>query len=172
MYRVLVAEDEQILAGNLKSYLDAQRYSVSLAYDGSAAVDQALAFRPHVMLLDFRLPDMDGFAVLDRLGDGWNGGRILMTGHPTNEVCAEAARRGIQHILFKPFPLAELGRLVCTVLGAAGPGAEPARVDRRRASGEAEFPMRLYDGTWLMADRRGHTRVDVRDADGEEARRG
>jgi DNA-binding NtrC family response regulator len=86
---------------------------------------------------------------------------VLITGHPTSEVYSGAAQRGIEHILFKPFPLSELSSVVLSLATPRAPapglqaGDGPAYAgEERRHAGNAEFPMRLFDGTWVEADRR------------------
>lgn len=162
--KVLVVEDEQILAENLKTYLETLRCHVQTAADGASAIHHIEHFFPHVLILDFRLPDMEGFAVFDSIAPRWRGACVVITAHPTSEVCDGAARRGIQHILFKPFPLRVLGQLVSYLLGI-GSSQEPDNpegiVDRRSQTA-ASFPLQLYDGTWLAADRRHTTQRDTR----------
>jgi len=162
--RVLIVEDEDILAENLQAYLQRASCDARVASDGASAIRTLDGFSPDVLVLDYRLPDMSGFQVLDAIRmRGATANAILMTGQPRNEVYDEAARRGIEHILFKPFPLAELSKGVCNIgpgvaTRVAG-GAEPygdhglTHPDRRQHPSH-RFPMRLYDGTWLFADRR------------------
>jgi len=115
--KVLVVEDEQLLAENLKEYLQAQALEVRIAHDGARAIGEAERFAPDVMVFDYRLPDMEGFQVLDAVRQNRNCHFVLITGHPTAEVCERARQLGVSHILFKPFPLAELARAVCDLLG-------------------------------------------------------
>ncbi|PKH12352.1 two-component system response regulator [Pseudomonas sp. 43NM1] len=156
--KVLVVEDEKLLAENLKDYLQAQGLEVRMAHDGGAAIGEAERFVPDVMVFDYRLPDMEGFEVLDAVRLNRNCHFVLITGHPTAEVCERARQLGVSHILFKPFPLAELARAVCDLLGVergAKTGANTAEgfVERRQSRTES-FPLQLYDGSWVLADRR------------------
>lgn len=156
--KVLVVEDEQLLAQNLQNYLQAQGLEVQIAHEGAKAIGVAEGFAPHVMVFDYRLPDMEGFDVLDAVRQDRNCHFVLITGHPTTEVCDRARALGVSHILFKPFPLAELARAVFDLLGMARePGTTPTRaegfVERRQHKTES-FPLQLYDGSWVLADRR------------------
>ncbi|MET1070459.1 MAG: response regulator [Pseudomonas prosekii] len=156
--KVLVVEDEKLLAENLKDYLQAQGLEVRMAHDGGAAIGEAERFVPDVMVFDYRLPDMEGFEVLDAVRLNRKCHFVLITGHPTAEVCERARQLGVSHILFKPFPLAELARAVCDLLGmerGAKTGANTAEgfVERRQSRTES-FPLQLYDGSWVLADRR------------------
>ena len=109
-----------------------------------------------MIVLDYKLPDMDGFQVLDSLATHWQGSCILITGHPSSEVMESARQRSISHIMFKPFPLQELRKLVGTLLDTL---AEHERLplevmaDRRRQCIDV-FQIQMYDGSWVMADRR------------------
>lgn len=161
MNKVLVVEDEQILAQNLEVYLEAQGLEVRVAHEGAKAIGIAETFQPDVMVLDYRLPDMEGFQVLDAVRRNRDCHFVLITAHPTSEVCDRAVQLGVSHILFKPFPLAELARAVCDLLGVkrerrAGVNGSEGFVERRQGRNES-FPLQLYDGSWVLADRRRDT---------------
>lgn len=156
--KVLVVEDEQLLAENLQGYLQAQALEVRIAHNGETAIGEAERFSPDVMVFDYRLPDMEGFQVLDAVRQNRNCHFVLITGHPTAEVCERARQLGVSHILFKPFPLAELARAVCDLLGMqrepkTGVSSSEGFVERRQSRTES-FPLQLYDGSWVLADRR------------------
>ncbi|MGY3172521.1 DNA-binding response OmpR family regulator [Pseudomonas sp. TE12234] len=156
--KVLVVDDEQLLAENLQGYLQAQALEVRIAHNGETAIGEAERFSPDVMVFDYRLPDMEGFEVLDAVRQNRKCHFVLITGHPTAEVCERARQLGVSHILFKPFPLAELARAVCDLLGMkrepkAGASQSEGFVERRQSRTES-FPLQLYDGSWVLADRR------------------
>lgn len=149
--KVMVVEDEQILARNLLDYLQIQGMQVQLAHGGANAIELARQFRPDAVVLDFRLPDMEGFQVHDAIREFSDCPFLLITGHPTSEVRYGAELRSISCILFKPFPLAELAEVLRQLLATqqvAGNFAE------RRRNQAVSFPMRMYDGTWVVTDRR------------------
>ncbi|VVP91104.1 Regulator of RpoS [Pseudomonas fluorescens] len=159
--KVLVVEDEQLLAENLQGYLQAQALEVRIAHNGETAIGEAERFSPDVMVFDYRLPDMEGFEVLDAVRQNRNCHFVLITGHPTAEVCERARQLGVSHILFKPFPLAELARAVLDLLGMqrepnTGVSSSEGFVERRQSRTES-FPLQLYDGSWVLADRRRST---------------
>jgi len=161
--KVLVVEDEQLLAENLQGYLQAQELEVRIAHNGETAIGEAERFSPDVMVFDYRLPDMEGFEVLDAVRQNRKCHFVLITGHPTAEVCERARQLGVSHILFKPFPLAELARAVCDLLGMerepkAGASNSAGFVERRQSRTES-FPLQLYDGSWVLADRRRSSSV-------------
>lgn len=154
--KVLVVEDEQILAQNLGNFLEAKGLEVRVVYDGATAISLAVDFQPDLLVLDYRLPDMEGFEVLDAIRRDRNCHSVLITGHPTSEVRDRAARLGISHILFKPFPLAELAHTVLELLQLPCPprvDRQEGFVERRRVKAET-FPLQLYDGSWVLGERR------------------
>lgn len=156
--RVLVVDDEQTLAQNLQAYLQAQGLEVHLAHDGTAGIELAEQLAPDVIVLDYRLPDMEGFQVLETVRRNRSCHFVLITAHPTAEVRERAAELGVTHVLFKPFPLMELARAVFDLMGIERQRRstdQPAAgfVERRQNRNES-FPLQLYDGSWVLADRR------------------
>lgn len=163
--KVLVVDDEQLLAENLQGYLQAQALEVRIAHDGAQGIVEADDFAPDVMVFDYRLPDMEGFQLLDVVRQNRKCHFVLITGHPTAEVCERARQLGVSHILFKPFPLAELARAVLDLLGVkrdpkAGMSTSEGFVERRQSKTES-FPLQLYDGSWVLADRRKSTSASM-----------
>ncbi len=158
MKTVLVVDDEQTLAQNLQAYLERQGLTVHVAHDGASAIGLAERVQPDVTVLDYRLPDMEGFQVLDEVRARRDCHFVLITAHPTAEVRERAAQLGVSHILFKPFPLEELARAVCDLIGVprvakAGKQVAEGFVERRQNANQS-FPLQLFDGTWVLADRR------------------
>jgi len=110
---VLIVEDEEVLAENLQTHLQRCGWNVRIAPTGKLAVIAARDFRPALILLDYQLPDMNGFQVLNAIGAASHRcGCVLMTGHSMHLVLADAERHGIGHILSKPFALAGLHSLL------------------------------------------------------------
>jgi DNA-binding NarL/FixJ family response regulator len=67
---VLVVDDHEGFRGWVRLCLEAAGHVVvGEAVDGGTAIEEARRLRPEVVLLDVTLPDMDGFAVADRLAD-------------------------------------------------------------------------------------------------------
>jgi two-component system OmpR family response regulator len=65
--RVLIVDDERFIAQALMLRLRAAGYEVRWAPDGASGIAAAGEWRPHVIVLDIRMPDMDGFEVNRRL---------------------------------------------------------------------------------------------------------
>src|SRR5258708_12788186 len=76
--RVLIVEDEKKMAGLLKRGLEEENHSVSVAFDGRAALEIAQDYEFDAIVLDLMLPGVDGYEVARRLRKGRNETPILM----------------------------------------------------------------------------------------------
>ena len=65
--KILVVDDEEPIQAYLEKKLTKLGYTVFIAADGEAALSQAFNHLPHLILLDVKLPKLDGLAVLKRL---------------------------------------------------------------------------------------------------------
>lgn len=66
-YKVLIIDDEADLTNMTKLQLEMSGYEVAAAYCGSDGIATARAFMPDIILLDIRMPDLNGFEVLTEL---------------------------------------------------------------------------------------------------------
>ena len=117
---VLVVEDEATLARNIKTYLQRNGYDAETAgsaEEGLAAFDR---FKPDAVVLDLRLPGMDGLAALARLRASDPSLIVIMlTGHGSVETAVEAMKAGAYDFLTKPVSLSKLTLLLEKALGEA-----------------------------------------------------
>ncbi|HTI32853.1 MAG TPA: response regulator transcription factor [Miltoncostaea sp.] len=133
MIRVLIADDQALVRDGFGMILDAQEdiEVVGNAADGHEAVEQARALRPDVILMDIRMPGLDGIEATRRLsGDGDTGPRVLMlTTFDQNEYVYEAMKAGASGFLLKDVRREELVGAVRTV--AAGDAMLAPALTRR-----------------------------------------
>ncbi|MBL8488080.1 MAG: sigma-54-dependent Fis family transcriptional regulator [Rhodocyclaceae bacterium] len=116
---VLIIEDEATLAKNMCIYLVRTGFDVVTAETAEQGFAELESFKPDIVLLDFRLPGMDGMEALARLRDRAPGIPVIMiTGHGTVELAVEAMKAGAYDFLVKPVSLAKLRLLVERALGA------------------------------------------------------
>ena len=65
--KILIVDDEQTLVNMLKRILNKMDFQVAVANNGLQAVEQASQFDPDIILLDIKMPQMDGIQVLKKL---------------------------------------------------------------------------------------------------------
>jgi len=118
--RVLVVEDDSVLAAALTRALTQATYAVDLASDGETA-NQALASNPYdLVVLDIALPKLDGLAVLKRLRDRRLQVPVLiLTARDTLEDRVEGLDLGADDYMTKPFDLPEFEARVRALLRRA-----------------------------------------------------
>ncbi len=110
--RILIVEDEQIVAHELRQSLDARGYEVSVAENGEKALAQAAAAAPNLVLLDIVLPGpIDGIAAAERF-QHLNIPVVYMTGYSDIRLFERARQTEPFAYLTKPLRDSELNRVV------------------------------------------------------------
>jgi DNA-binding response OmpR family regulator len=114
--RVLVVDDEEDLATATALRLDRRGFVASCAFSGDEAL-MRLADQPvDVVLLDLKMPGMDGLATLRQIRRSYPGiAVVVLTGHGTVSAGIEGMQLGATDFLRKPVPVETL----CTTLRAA-----------------------------------------------------
>lgn len=105
-------------ADMLATMLSMWGYETAMEHSGPAALEQALAFRPHVILLDIALPGMDGYEVARqvRLSPGLEGVAVIaLTGYAADQDRDRAAAGGFAAHLVKPVDLETLRRTLAAL---------------------------------------------------------
>jgi two-component system OmpR family response regulator len=131
--RVLVVDDEPNIADVISIALRYNHYEVAIAASGQAALEAVEKFRPHLIVLDVMLPDLDGFAVAKRLRERADETPIVfLTAKDTTEDKVRGLTLGGDDYVTKPFSVEELLARIATVLrrfGQAGGGEGVLRFD-------------------------------------------
>jgi len=119
--RILVVDDEPNIVDVVSMALRYQGFSVESAADGRGALAAVSSFRPHLMLLDIMLPDMDGFDVAKRLGaERARLPIIFLTARDSTEDKVRGLTMGGDDYVTKPFSLEELVARIRMILRRAG----------------------------------------------------
>jgi DNA-binding NtrC family response regulator len=106
---VLIIDDEESYVRSLSFALRNENMRVSTAHTGEAGISEAERERPDVVLLDLRLPGMDGMATLATLLERYpNLPVIMISAHGDTRAAVQAVKSGAADYLTKPFELDEL----------------------------------------------------------------
>jgi two-component system, NtrC family, nitrogen regulation response regulator NtrX len=103
--KILVVDDEQSIIDTLKLILNHDNYQVDGCLDGASALKRVQEEAYDLILLDIKMPRMDGMEVLDKLME-MNSEQvvIMISGHGNIETAVEATKKGAYNFLQKPLP--------------------------------------------------------------------
>lgn len=154
MIRVLLADDQELVRRGFRALISAEPdiEVVGEAADGSAAVDLAFAARPDVVLMDIRMPGLDGIAATERIttGDRLRETRVLiLTTFDLDQYVYGALRAGASGFLLKDTAPVQLLHGIRTV--AAGDALIAPSITRRLISEFAARPNLDSGGERLSA---------------------
>jgi response regulator NasT len=101
--RVVVAEDESLIRMDIVETLRDKGFDVvGEAADGLKAVELAFALKPDLMVMDIKMPDLDGLSATDRIAE-LKIPVVLLTAFSQQELVTRAAEVGAMAFLVKPF---------------------------------------------------------------------
>ena len=118
--RILVVDDEKLIRWSVSERLQRDGYQVLSAVSGEQALEVIAATPPDVMLLDVKLPGIDGVETLRQaLGLHPELAVLMMSAHSTVDVAVAAMKHGAIDFLVKPFPLTALDAAVARALSTS-----------------------------------------------------
>jgi two-component system OmpR family response regulator len=127
--RVLVVDDEQNIADLVATALRYEGFDVVTAADGRGALDAVRRHAPALVVLDVMLPDIDGFAVQQRLrSDGRQVPVLFLTARDRVEDKVRGLTLGGDDYLTKPFSIEELVARVRAILRRTSPEGQSTRI--------------------------------------------
>ena len=109
--KILIVDDEPIIAQMLQDRLEMNEYSVSTACNGKEGLEQAEKEQPDVILLDVIMPIMDGLEMLEALRKKpgcQDVSVIVLSARNQTQDIARANACGVEDYIVKPFELSEL----------------------------------------------------------------
>jgi DNA-binding NarL/FixJ family response regulator len=139
--RVLVADDQELVRAGFCVILEAAGFTVvGEAADGEAAVALAASERPDVVLMDIRMPVMDGLEATRRITSPGDGAPkvVILTTFDLDDYVYEALRAGASGFLLKDAPRADLAAAIR--VAAAGDALLAPSVTRRLIEAFARRP--------------------------------
>lgn len=122
-HKLLIVEDDPDTSEMLRVYFEAQGYSIAQAYTGHSALKQSQTNPPDLILLDVRLPDIDGFEVGQKLQEDLRTSRlpvIFVTERQERDYRIAGLKLGAIDYVTKPFDIQELRLRVRNALHRVG----------------------------------------------------
>lgn len=106
---ILIIEDQQKLADNIRQFLELEHYAVTVAHDGKEGFEKAMTQEVDLLILDINLPGMDGYLICSMLRKQKKDMPILMlTARTKQQEIVHGLDLGADDYLGKPFDLDEL----------------------------------------------------------------
>lgn len=115
--KILVVDDEDALRTVLSAELGSEGYDVATAADGVEAVGMLQKNRYNLVLLDIKMPNMNGFEVLKIIKEKHPGTKVIMlTGFADLKNAIESKKLGAEDFVSKPYDLVDLLTTIDRVL--------------------------------------------------------
>jgi DNA-binding NtrC family response regulator len=117
MDRILIVDDEQSILDSISMILNSEGYVTDSCLNGASALQKTMNTEYDLILLDIKMPKMDGLEVLEKLMEiNRDLVVIMISGHGTIETAVEATKKGAYNFLQKPLP--DLYELKLTIKNA------------------------------------------------------
>ena len=108
-WRIIIADDESLIRLDLREMLTHLGYEViGEAGDGRMAVELAKRLRPDLLVMDIKMPDLDGISAAEELTKERIAPVVLLTAYSDQELVERAREAGVVGYVVKPFREAEL----------------------------------------------------------------
>ena len=111
--KILVVDDEVKMCITLTKLFELSHFSVAVAHNGLEALEKVDSFQPHCVLLDIRMPQMNGVEVLKKVKEKYPDILVIMTtAVATEESREECLEIGAAEYLIKPIDFKELLEII------------------------------------------------------------
>jgi two-component system, response regulator PdtaR len=108
-FRVVIAEDEALIRLDLKEMLEEEDYEVvGEAGDGETAIKLAVSQRPDLVILDVKMPVLDGLSAAEQIAEQRIAPVVILTAFSQRDLVERARDAGAMAYLVKPFTKADL----------------------------------------------------------------
>ncbi len=138
MTKILVVDDERSIRSTLREILEYEKYKVDDAENGIDALEMLTEQEYDAILLDIKMPQMDGMEVLDKILEKYDTPVIMISGHGNIDTAVEAIKKGAYDYIAKPL---DLNRLLVSIRNA---------LDKSNLITETKSLKRKVSGTYDM----------------------
>jgi DNA-binding NtrC family response regulator len=115
--RILIIDDDENIRKVVAVLLQDQGYKVDIAESGSEAIEKTGKSHFDLMLIDIKLPDMEGTELLEKMQDmSPRIRKIMVTGYPTLQNAIASINRGANAYIVKPFDVDKMLAVIKTQL--------------------------------------------------------
>ncbi len=122
--RVLVVDDDAVTRELLRGVLERAGHEVREAEDGRAGLRELYSHSPDLVILDVEMPELDGWATLERIRDMSDVPVLMLTRRETELERVRGLKGGADDYVVKPFGRQELAARVQALLRRAGERSE------------------------------------------------
>jgi len=149
VWRVLVVEDNVGLRRLIRKRLEREEYDVIVVETGEEAIRELLDYPETILLLDYKLPDMNGRELIEYLIEkGRTVPFIIMTGHGDERVAVEMMKLGARDYLVKDHSLLEvLPQVLGQVFSQVSTEKKLTEVSKKLVESEERFKLLFNSGT-------------------------
>ncbi len=149
---ILIVDDNREIVSALSDVLRAKGYSVIFAYNGRQGLHLAVDKRPNLILLDWNLPQLSGYQVLQALRERGNDTPVvLMTIYGSENVAIQAFRLGVRDYIRKPLRISEVLAAVERALTEDRLRREKAEISRQLEKANEQLEQQLLELATLQA---------------------
>lgn len=123
--KIVVVDDEPTIVLMCRRVLEAQGHAVHGFTSVQAALDQLEAEAADLLVVDYKMPALNGLQFIQRAWAIRPGLRVVMiTAHGTREAIGAATQSGVQSVVLKPFTPGELAKGIAAAVGEDGAPAQ------------------------------------------------
>ncbi len=115
-HTILVIDDDEDIVKTIQGNLELDGYTVLCAFDGRSGIDKAKNLRPHLIVLDLNLPDMDGITACQYIRREFDFPIIMLTARDSLSDTVLGLESGADDYIVKPFNALELSARIKAVL--------------------------------------------------------
>ena len=119
MKKILICEDEYDASESMRNVLTKNNYEAFTAVDGLDAIKKTKEIKPDLILLDIRMPNLDGIDVARQIREfDTNVKIVFISGFQSNELFKEASKYNISNYIVKPTSTTDILKAVQVVFSA------------------------------------------------------